>query len=206
MNLKSKIKSYNFWVSLGSAVLLLLNLLGRQFNFSIDECLYNDILTAICGILVILGIITMPAGTNQKLPTQQTNDSILNQPYIKEQTPTINQTNPNNSEPENLNFEEKKENDTDNEQLQMQVNEITNENSVNETTSQQFVSNETQTINQTEIQNEEQVSIQSNLNNIYDNNHEVTISDTYVVIENNDFSNQNNNQSEFTNNQQTNTF
>lgn len=206
MNLKSKIKSYNFWVSLGSAVLLLLNLLGRQFNFSIDECLYNDILTAICGILVILGIITMPAGTNQKLPTQQTNDSILNQPFIKEQTPTINQTNLNNSEPENLNFDEKQENDTDNEQLQMQVNEITNENSVNETNSQQFVSNETQTINQTEIQNEEQVSIQSNLNNIYDNNHKVTISDTHVVIENNDFSNQNNNQSEFTNNQQTNTF
>jgi len=88
----------------------------------------------------------------------------------------------------------------------MQVNEITNENSVNGTTSQQFISNETQTINQTEIQNEEQVSIQSNLNNIYDNNHEVTIFDTHVVIENNDFSNQNNNQSEFTNNQQTNTF
>lgn len=76
MNLKSKIKSYNFWVSLGSAVLLLLNLLGRQFNFSIDECLYNDILTAICGILVILGIITMPAGTTNKNPITSQNESL----------------------------------------------------------------------------------------------------------------------------------
>lgn len=85
MNLKSKIKSYNFWVSLGSAVLLLLNLLGRQFNFSIDECLYNDILTAICGILVILGIITMPAGTTNKNPITNQNESLNKNNKIIEQ-------------------------------------------------------------------------------------------------------------------------
>ena len=65
MNLKTKLKSYNFWVSLGSAVFLLLSLIGKQIGFTINENAYYDIFTSICGILVILGIITLPAGSGK---------------------------------------------------------------------------------------------------------------------------------------------
>ncbi|MBQ8424532.1 MAG: hypothetical protein IJX17_00745 [Clostridia bacterium] len=61
MKLKDRIKTYNFWVSLASAVLLIINTLGKQFDFSIDEKLYNDLLTSFCGILVLLGIIVPPS-------------------------------------------------------------------------------------------------------------------------------------------------
>ena len=42
MKLKERIKTYNFWVSLASAMLLLLNTIGKRFNFSVDENLYNE--------------------------------------------------------------------------------------------------------------------------------------------------------------------
>ena len=63
MNLKTKVKSYNFWVSLASALFLLIDLIGKQFGFSIDEASYYDIFTSLCGILVLFGIITLPAGS-----------------------------------------------------------------------------------------------------------------------------------------------
>jgi len=61
MKLKDRIKTYNFWVSLASAILLIVNTLGKQLNFSIDENLYNDLFTSFCGILVLLGIIVPPS-------------------------------------------------------------------------------------------------------------------------------------------------
>ncbi len=60
MNLKARLKSYSFWVSLASAVFLLIKVLGQSLGFSVDESLYNDIFTALCGVLVISGIIAPP--------------------------------------------------------------------------------------------------------------------------------------------------
>ena len=65
MKLKDRIKTYSFWVSLSSAIFLLLKLLGQQFNFRVDEGLFSDIFTTLCGILVILGIIAPPATRNE---------------------------------------------------------------------------------------------------------------------------------------------
>lgn len=62
MTLKLRLKSYSFWVSLASAIFLLLKVLGQRLGFSVDEGLYNDIFTALCGILVICGIIAPPKG------------------------------------------------------------------------------------------------------------------------------------------------
>lgn len=66
MKLKDRIKTYNFWVSLASAVLLIVNTIGKRFNFSLDENLYNDLFTSFCGILVLLGIIVPPTNTKNK--------------------------------------------------------------------------------------------------------------------------------------------
>ena len=60
MTLKNRIKTYNFWVSLSSAIFLLLKVLGNQFGFKVDESLFSDLFTSLCGILVILGIIVPP--------------------------------------------------------------------------------------------------------------------------------------------------
>lgn len=81
MKLKDRIKTYNFWVSLASAILLIVNLIGKRFNFSVDENLYNDLFTSFCGILVLLGIIVPPnnsknlsEGINENSKTEEQED------------------------------------------------------------------------------------------------------------------------------------
>ena len=66
MDLKLKVRTYNFWVSLASAVLVVLHLVGEFFGFKIDSGAFMDIVTAVCGVLVVLGIIIMP--TSSKSP------------------------------------------------------------------------------------------------------------------------------------------
>lgn len=64
MKLKDKIKSYSFWVSLASAVILILKVLGNRFGFTVDEGMVSDLFTALCSILVLLGIIVVPTVTS----------------------------------------------------------------------------------------------------------------------------------------------
>lgn len=64
MKLKDKIKSYSFWVSLASAVVLILKVLGARFGFTVDEGMLSDLFTAMCSVLVLLGIIVVPANGN----------------------------------------------------------------------------------------------------------------------------------------------
>lgn len=60
MKLSERIKTYNFWVSLSSAIFLTIKVLGNQIGFNVDESLFSDLITSICSILVILGIIVPP--------------------------------------------------------------------------------------------------------------------------------------------------
>lgn len=64
MSLRMKVKTYSFWVSLASAVILILKLVGQKFGFSVDEGLISDLFTSLCAILVILGIIVVPSSSN----------------------------------------------------------------------------------------------------------------------------------------------
>ena len=59
-NLKSKMKTYSFWISLVSAVLIIIRILGEYFGWFINEKLVMDIVTGICGVLVLLGILSSP--------------------------------------------------------------------------------------------------------------------------------------------------
>lgn len=68
MKLKDKIKSYSFWVSLASAIILILKILGNRFGFVIDETMVSDLFTALCSILVLLGIIVPPQNINNLAP------------------------------------------------------------------------------------------------------------------------------------------
>lgn len=61
MKLKDRIKTYNFWVSLSSAIFLFLKVIGNQVGFKVSETMFSDLITSLCGILVILGIIVPPS-------------------------------------------------------------------------------------------------------------------------------------------------
>lgn len=76
MTIKEKIKSYNFWVSLASAIILILKVLGNKFGFDVDETFASDLITCLCSILVILGIIVTP--TTSKNSQTKTTESITN--------------------------------------------------------------------------------------------------------------------------------
>ena len=80
MTFKEKLKSYNFWISLVSAIILILNILGDKFNFSVDPNLIIDLSTALCSIFVILGIVSIPkpkSNTNNDT-FSETTDKISN--------------------------------------------------------------------------------------------------------------------------------
>ncbi len=62
MNWKNRLTNYNFWISLCSAVLLIL----QAFNFKFDVAYISEIVTAILGLLVVIGIISDPTKTSVK--------------------------------------------------------------------------------------------------------------------------------------------
>lgn len=65
MNLKSKVKSYSFWISLVSALLIVVRIVGEHFDWFINEGFIMDIVTAVCGVLVLLGILSAPSSSEK---------------------------------------------------------------------------------------------------------------------------------------------
>lgn len=54
--MRNKLRSKKFWFSLAGAVILLLNLLG----FRVDAPYVNEVLNAICGVLIVVGLMDEP--------------------------------------------------------------------------------------------------------------------------------------------------
>lgn len=67
------LKSYNFWIRLVAVVVLLLRVVGTEFGFSIDAGLIIDIATAVASVLVVLGVIQVPADTGKTTIETETN-------------------------------------------------------------------------------------------------------------------------------------
>lgn len=59
MNWKNRLTNYNFWISIASAALLIL----QAFKIEFDVAYINEILTGILGLLVVIGIISDPTRT-----------------------------------------------------------------------------------------------------------------------------------------------
>lgn len=53
-------KSFGFWTALAGAITVLVSTLGKCFGFSVDNQIINDVIMAIAGVLVVLGVVTMP--------------------------------------------------------------------------------------------------------------------------------------------------
>lgn len=66
MNWKNRLTNYNFWISMFSAVLLILQALKIEF----DVAYVNEIFTAVLGLLVVVGIIIDPTKTTTKTTNQ----------------------------------------------------------------------------------------------------------------------------------------
>lgn len=109
MKLKDKIKSYSFWISLGSAVILILKIIGNEFGFSVDAGLASDLLTSLCSILVLFGIIVTPATKTENELKQSLETLVQNEPQANT-TEELNENSPCESEPSS--FEQEINNDT----------------------------------------------------------------------------------------------
>lgn len=62
MKWKNRLTNYNFWISLVSAVLLIF----QAFDLKFDIANFNEIVTAVLGLLVVIGIISDPTKTAEK--------------------------------------------------------------------------------------------------------------------------------------------
>ena len=76
--MKNRLTNYNFWISMVSAVLLILQAFDLQFDIEY----INEIVTAVLGLLVVIGIISDPTksstvssnnSTSTNQPTETTN-------------------------------------------------------------------------------------------------------------------------------------
>ena len=114
MKLKEKVKSYSFWVSIASAIILILKVLGGRFGFTIDESMVSDIFTAICSILVLMGIIVLPAPQNSGKQTtlKEKSETKLENNQSAKETTISNQNNESNTCILNSIIEEEIETDT----------------------------------------------------------------------------------------------
>lgn len=128
MKIKDKIKSYSFWVSLASAVILILKVVGSRFGFTVDESMVSDAFTALCSILVLLGIIVVPSTQDKTSQTQESTEltQLSNQSNelkneIKDPAQTFKAEE--NSQEPNLNNEANQENklNSDNEIVQVET-------------------------------------------------------------------------------------
>lgn len=58
--MKQKFKSYGFWTALAGAVVVFVEALGKCFGFTVESELVSGVIMAIAGVLVVLGVVTMP--------------------------------------------------------------------------------------------------------------------------------------------------
>lgn len=71
----SRFREYGFWISLTGAIILLLQVIGHQFGFTINENFVNEFVTAFCGILVIMGILIKPKNDGNHDDDNEDNNS-----------------------------------------------------------------------------------------------------------------------------------
>ena len=58
--LKEKFKTFSFWTGLSAAVVILMQSIGKMFGFAVNEQGISDIIMAICGVLIVFGIVNKP--------------------------------------------------------------------------------------------------------------------------------------------------
>ena len=79
-NFNEQKKSYSFWLSIASAIFLLVQAIGKPLGLNINEEIYMSIINAVLGIFVVLGILTYPNTTqdneNQNIKSEEEMENI----------------------------------------------------------------------------------------------------------------------------------
>ena len=65
MKIPARIRTYAFWIGLSSAVVILVQSLGKLFGFEIESSLIENVIMSICGVLVVLGIVSRPTESEE---------------------------------------------------------------------------------------------------------------------------------------------
>jgi len=86
MTLKEKTKTYSFWISLISSVLLVAKTMAEQLGYTISDTLTTNIITGVCALMVLVGLFISPA--KHKCLKELTADA---ENIIKEQEQTLEQ-------------------------------------------------------------------------------------------------------------------
>ena len=84
MNWKNRLTNYNFWVSIVSAVLLVL----QALKIKVDFIYVNEVSTAILGLLVVIGIINDPTKSNKTSVKTSEENATKNNENVKAETET----------------------------------------------------------------------------------------------------------------------
>ena len=74
---KNRLKTYSFWVSLASAILLLVQSVGKPLGLVLNEEIYMSIVNSVLGVFVVLGIISHPAQTLIENKNENEDDYIV---------------------------------------------------------------------------------------------------------------------------------
>ena len=72
--MKNLIKSYKFWTALAGATGLLVVSIAKIFGFSISSTPIEEVIMAICGVLVVFGIVKKPSKKEQTDDPKQDED------------------------------------------------------------------------------------------------------------------------------------
>lgn len=98
-----KFKTYGFWTALSGAVVIFLNALGDCFGFSVDNELVSALIMAFAGVLVVLGVVSMPGDNSSEVETGEEQEENLSD----------TQDNNENNKEENIDNAEDEENSSD---------------------------------------------------------------------------------------------
>lgn len=63
--MKKLIKSYNFWTTLAGSIGLLAVSIGKVFGYEISATGVEEVVMAICGILIVFGVVKSPKNTTK---------------------------------------------------------------------------------------------------------------------------------------------
>ena len=157
MTIKDKLKSYNFWITLVSAIILLLQVFGEKFNFKIDSNFIIDVTTALCSIFVVLGIISVPKSKTTKTDIRfvEPNYQELSEQISKELSQRIDMIFNNNNQIQEPNLDKKLEPDHENIENTVSENETTenNKEQISSTNSESEMTSENEIKNESENSN-----------------------------------------------------
>ncbi len=165
MKWKNRLTNYNFWVSIVSAVLLIL----QSFDVQFDISNFNEITTAVLGLLVVIGIINDPtkSSTNTAKSEENVTADKVNSPQLESIGEKIineikNITTEVKEDKTNIEGNFKENNDANTKDDCTEKSEIVNENFKEETLEEGVVNAD---LTDTKIEENFQIQQGTNLNN-----------------------------------------